>query len=90
MTLALLIAFVYSWVLTLVIFAVIPIVMIAGIAEVKALTGHTQSNRKAIEIAGKVCIYICIDAKVICLFMVIVVCTCTWVPVLFPDCCRFS
>ena len=55
MTLALVIAFVYSWVLTLVIFAVIPIVMIAGIAEVKALTGHTQSNRKAIEIAGKVC-----------------------------------
>ena len=36
--------------------------MIAGIAEVKALSGHTQSNKKAIETAGKVellfCVYI--------------------------------
>lgn len=56
MVLALVIAFVYSWVLTLVILAVIPVVMIAGIAEVKALSGHTLSNKKAIETAGKVCL----------------------------------
>lgn len=54
MVFALVLAFVYSWVLTLVIFAVLPIVMIAGLAEVKALSGHTQSNKKAIETAGKV------------------------------------
>ena len=54
MTLALLIAFVYSWVLTLLILAVVPIVMVAGLAEVKILSGHTERNKKAIETAGKV------------------------------------
>lgn len=54
LVLALALAFAYSWVLTLVIFAVLPIVMIAGLAEVKALSGHTQKNKKAIETAGKV------------------------------------
>ena len=54
MTLALVIALVYSWVLTLVILGVVPLVMIAGLAEVTALSGHTAKNRKAIETAGKV------------------------------------
>ena len=54
MVLALIIAFVYSWVLTLVILGVVPLVMVAGMAEVKALSGHAQKNKKAIETAGKV------------------------------------
>ena len=54
MLFALVIAFVYSWVLTLLILGVIPLVMVAGMAEVKALSGHAQKNKKAIETAGKV------------------------------------
>ena len=54
MLMALIIAFVYSWVLTLLVLVVIPIVLIGGAAEVKALAGHTIQNKKSLEIAGKV------------------------------------
>ena len=54
MMLALVIALVYSWVLTFVILGVVPVVMIAGLAEASALKGHTEKNKKAIETAGKV------------------------------------
>ena len=54
MTFALVIALAYSWILTLVILGVVPVVMVAGMAEVKALSGHTVQNKKAIEKAGKV------------------------------------
>jgi ABC-type multidrug transport system fused ATPase/permease subunit len=54
MLVALVIAFVYSWVLTLVILGVVPIVLIASSLEVKALSGHTAANKKSLEKAGKV------------------------------------
>lgn len=54
MGMALIIAFVYSWVLTLLVLAVVPIVLIASAAEVKALSGHTIQNKKSLEAAGKV------------------------------------
>ena len=54
MSFALVIALAYSWVLTLVILGVVPLVMVAGLAEVKALSGHTGQNKKAVEKAGKV------------------------------------
>ena len=54
MVLAIVIAFVYTWVLSLVILGVVPIVLVAGALEVKALTGHTIENKKALETAGKV------------------------------------
>ena len=54
MVLAIVIAFVYTWVLSLIILGTVPIVLIAGALEVKALTGHTVSNKKALETAGKV------------------------------------
>jgi len=54
MILALVIAFVYSWVLTLLILAVIPFVAIAASLEVKALAGHTNKTRQALEKSGKV------------------------------------
>ena len=70
LVLALVIAFVYSWVLTFLILAVFPIVMIAGLAEVTALSGHTQSNKKAIETAGKV-------------GLIVYTCTCGFIKVRF-------
>lgn len=55
MVLAIVIAFAYTWVLSLVILGVVPIVLIAGALEVQALSGHTVKNKKALESAGKVC-----------------------------------
>ena len=60
MIFAIVIAFAYTWLLSLVILGMVPIVLIAGALEVKALTGHTTRNKKALETAGKVltCTYI--------------------------------
>ena len=54
MILALVIAFVYSWVLTLLILTVIPFVAVSASLEVKALAGHTNKTRQALEKSGKV------------------------------------
>ena len=54
MLLAIAIAFAYTWVLSLIILAVVPVVLVAGALEVKALSGHTVQNKKALESAGKV------------------------------------
>ena len=55
MIVAIVIAFAYTWVLSLVILGVVPILLIAGALEVKALTGSAVKNKKALETAGKVC-----------------------------------
>ena len=52
----LIIAFVYSWVLTLVILGIIPLMMVAGLLQVKALAGHAINSKKALENAGKVAV----------------------------------
>lgn len=52
--LALIIAFVHSWILTIVILGFVPIMMAAGLLQVKALTGHAVGYKKALENAGKV------------------------------------
>ena len=54
MLLALGIAFGYSWALSLLILGVVPLVIIAASLEVKALSGHANRNRKALEKSGKV------------------------------------
>ena len=54
MLFALVVAFVYSWLMTLMILAVVPILIVAGVLQIKALTGHATSNKKALEHAGKV------------------------------------
>ena len=64
MIFAIVIAFAYTWVLSLVILGVVPIVLIAGGLEVKALSGHTLRNKKALETAGKVCIKLMDMAKI--------------------------
>ena len=51
--LALGIALYYSWLMTIVILAVVPLVMIAGALQLKALTTHASSNKKQLEKAGK-------------------------------------
>ena len=60
MMFAIVIAFAYTWLLSLVILSMVPIVLIAGALEVKALTGHTTRNKKALETAGKVLTCTCI------------------------------
>lgn len=54
MLMAIIIAFVYSWVLTLVVLGIVPIMLLSSGLEVKALAGHTVANKKSLEKAGKV------------------------------------
>ena len=54
--LVLVVAFVYSWVLTLVILGIVPLMMLAGLLQLKALAGHATNSKKALEGAGKVAV----------------------------------
>ena len=52
--LSLVIAALYSWVLTLVILCFVPIMMATGILQMKGLTAHVADYKVALENAGKV------------------------------------
>ena len=54
MVASMIIAFVYSWMLTLVLIGFVPVFMIAGFLQLRAITGHAGDNKKALEEAGKV------------------------------------
>lgn len=54
MFLGLLISFIYNWVLSLVILGVVPVVVIAGSLEARALTGQVGDTKRDLESAGKV------------------------------------
>ena len=48
------IGFVYSWQLTLVFLAFAPFLVLVGMIEMKMMQGTGESDKKALEIAGKV------------------------------------
>lgn len=49
------IGFVYSWQLTLLVIAFIPLIIIGGFLETRLITGFAKRDQKALEDAGKVC-----------------------------------
>ena len=51
---AVIIAFVFSWLLTLVILGLVPFLILAGAIHTKAVTSRVSKNKKFIENAGKI------------------------------------
>lgn len=52
------IAFVYSWAVTLVIIAFLPFLIIGGVLQTQMLTGFASKDKEVIEQAGKVILLI--------------------------------
>lgn len=54
LVLGVVIAFIYSWLLTLVVLGLVPFIIFAGIIQTKAITSRVNKNKKYVETSGKI------------------------------------
>lgn len=56
---AMIIAFFFSWKLSLVILCFLPFLALSGAVQAKMLTGFAAQDKKALEATGRVCYVLC-------------------------------